>query len=118
MIDLDARQLAIVQSVLARHVPECEVRAFGSRVQGTAKPYSDLDLAVIGPAPLSGERLAALREALSESDLPIRVDVLDWHAITENFRQIIAARFEVLQTPPTSDHPEATDKDTLRRKQA
>lgn len=102
MIDLDARHLATVQAILARRVPECEVRAFGSRVNGTAKPYSDLDLAVIGPAPLPGDRLAALREALSESDLSIRVDVLDWHVIPENFRQIIAARFEVLQAPPSS----------------
>lgn len=99
MIDLEARHLATVQALLARHVPECEVRAFGSRVKGTAKPYSDLDLAVVGPAPLAADRLAALREALTDSELPIRVDVLDWHGIAENFRQIIAAQFEVIQRP-------------------
>ena len=91
MIDLETRHLATVQTLLARHVPECEVRAFGSRVKGTAKPYSDLDLAVVGSVPLPADRLAALREALTDSELPIRVDVLDWHGIAENFRQIIAA---------------------------
>ena len=99
MIDLEARHLATVQALLARHVPECEVRAFGSRVKGTAKPYSDLDLALVGPAQIPADRLAALREALTDSELPIRVDVLDWHGIAENFRQIIAAQFEVIQTP-------------------
>jgi predicted nucleotidyltransferase len=99
MIDLAPQQLATVRHLLAAHVPECEVRAFGSRVTGKPKPYSDLDLVLIGPARLPTGRLAAVREALQESDLPIRVDVLDWHAIPESFRQIIAAGFEVLQTP-------------------
>lgn len=44
MIDVSPDHLAEVQAILREHVPECEVRAFGSRVQETAKPYSDLDL--------------------------------------------------------------------------
>lgn len=99
MIDLAPEQLAIVRLLLATHVPECEVRAFGSRVTGKAKPYSDLDLALLGPARLPIGRLAALREALEESELSIRVDVLDWHAISEAFRGVIAAQFEFLQKP-------------------
>jgi hypothetical protein len=39
MIDLAAGPLAIVRRLLAAQVPECEVRAFGSRVTGGAKPY-------------------------------------------------------------------------------
>ena len=35
---------------------------------------------------------AALAEAFSESDLPYRVDVMDWHSIDEPFRGIIAAQ--------------------------
>jgi predicted nucleotidyltransferase len=99
MIDLAPEQLAIVQRLLATLVPECEVRAFGSRVTGNAKPHSDLDLALIGPTRLPLARLAALREAFAESELPVRVDVLDWHAITEAFRNIITAKFDVLQHP-------------------
>ena len=47
MIDLAPDQLAIVRRLLAAHVPECEARAFGSRVTGNAKPYSDMDLSLI-----------------------------------------------------------------------
>ena len=57
------------------------------------------------PTPFSGDRLAALREALTDFKLPIRVDVLDWHGITENFRQIIAARFEVIPKPEPATAP-------------
>jgi len=44
MIDLTPLQCQTIQDILQRLVPDCEVRAFGSRVRGAAKPYSDLDL--------------------------------------------------------------------------
>jgi predicted nucleotidyltransferase len=46
MLDLDPNQLAIVQEILAKYLPNKEVWAFGSRVKGTAKPLSDLDLSI------------------------------------------------------------------------
>jgi len=107
MIDLAPEPLAIVLRMLAAQVPDCEVRAFGSRVTGNAKPYSDLDLVLLGPARLPLGRLAAVGEAFAESELPIRVDVIDWHAISENFRKIIAAKFEVLQIPALADEASA-----------
>jgi uncharacterized protein len=97
MIDLAPEQLEIVRRLLAVQVPDCEVRAFGSRVTGNARPYSDLDIVLLGPARLSIGRLAALREAFAESELAIRVDVIDWNAISKNFRNIIAAQFGILQ---------------------
>ena len=48
MIDVSPYHLKIIQKILHKHVPDCEVRAFGSRVTWTAKDYSDLDLAVVG----------------------------------------------------------------------
>jgi predicted nucleotidyltransferase len=38
----------IVRSLLSRHVPDREVWAFGSRAKATAKPFSDLDLVILG----------------------------------------------------------------------
>ena len=68
-----------VKRILAEHVPDCEVRAFGSRATWTAWEYSDLDLAVVSPELARlGHPAANLREAFEESDLPIRVDVVDW----------------------------------------
>jgi predicted nucleotidyltransferase len=52
--------------------------AFGSRVQGTARPYSDLDLVVIAGTPLPLTALAALADDFSRSDLPWKVDVWGW----------------------------------------
>ena len=97
MIDIRPDHLETVKRILAAHVPECEVRAFGSRVNWTAKDYSDLDLAVVGKERLDPQCLSQLTEALENSDLPIRVDVLDWHAISEKFRKVIEKQFEVVQ---------------------
>lgn len=97
-MDLAPEHLAEVRRILAAEVPDCEVRAFGSRVTGTARRFSDLDLAVVPPASLDPRRLDALRDAFAASDLPVRVDVLDWRTLSPAFRGLIEARYEVVQT--------------------
>ena len=97
-IDLNPNYLATVRRILADHVPQCEVRAFGSRATWTAKDYSDLDLAVVGNGPLDWKTLGRLKEDFEESDLPMRVDVLDWHSISESFRRVIEQDYSVLQS--------------------
>ena len=97
MIDLRPDHLDTVKRILAEHVPECEVRAFGSRASWTAKDYSDLDLAVVGAGPLDWRTLGRLKDTFEESSLPMRVDVLDWHAIPETFRQVIKQGNVVVQ---------------------
>lgn len=100
MIDLAPEQLETVKRILAAHAPQAEVRAFGSRVTRTAKNYSDLDLAIVGKRKLTLAEMSRLREAFEESDLPFRVDLLDWHAISPEFRRVIEQEYEVIQNPP------------------
>lgn len=97
-IDLKADDWLVVRDILRREVPEFAVWAFGSRVKGTAKAYSDLDLAIMTDTPLSMERLATLKEAFDESDLPFRVDVVDWAVTSPSFRLIIAGEKVVIQS--------------------
>ena len=56
-----------VKSILNTYIPNDEVWAFGSRTRGTARKFSDLDLAVITEQPLDFNLYAALKEAFSES---------------------------------------------------
>lgn len=97
MLDLAPEHLAEVRRILRLHVPGRTVRAFGSRVQGTAKPFSDLDLAIMGDTPLDFRQLAALKDAFADSDLPFRVDLVDWATTGEAFRRIIEEAFEVVE---------------------
>jgi type I restriction enzyme S subunit len=97
MIDLAPHHLETVQRILREHVPDCEVRAFGSRAKWEGQDYSDLDLAVLSENDSNGRAIERLREAFEESDLPIRVDVLDWHALADDFRQAIESDCVVVQ---------------------
>lgn len=87
---LSPEELRQVLAILQQHVPGLEVWAFGSRVRGQAKPHSDLDLALITTTPLPLTTAAALADAFAESDLPWRVDVVDWASTSPSFRDIIA----------------------------
>lgn len=88
----------LVEEILQSHIPEYEVRAFGSRVHGRhLREFSDLDLAVMTDAPLDIARYSALKQAFSDSDLPFRVDIVDWAATDKPFRNIILAEYSVLQ---------------------
>lgn len=99
MIDVSPFQLEVIKKILGKHVSGCEVRAFGSRAARTAKDYSDLDLAIVGKEKLSDKILFALKEDFQQSDLPFRVDVLDWNAISKEFREVIEKKYKVLQYP-------------------
>lgn len=96
-IDLSPRDWDEVCRILKTHLPEYPVWAFGSRAKWTAKPYSDLDLAIITRQPLSLSKMATVKEAFDESDLSIRVDIADWAAANETFRNIINQNKVVIQ---------------------
>ncbi len=53
-----------------------EVFLFGSRAQGDASSYSDIDVAIGGPVPLD-DRLTIARFVIEESNLPHHVDLID-----------------------------------------
>jgi len=108
-IDLRPDHLQIVRGILKKQVPEREVWAFGSRATWRAKPYSDLDLAVMGEQPLSLSKLAALTDDFAESDLPFRVDVVDWATTQDNFRRIIERDKVVLKTAGQRGHSGPVD---------
>ena len=97
MIDLSPSQLETVKRILSEQVPRCEVRVFGSRIKQTAKAWSDLDLVVVATAKLDKNVLYDLCEAFEESDLSIRIDVLDWYAISPEFRAVINEGYEIIQ---------------------
>ena len=88
-----------VDRILRAHVPDMEVWAYGSRVNGMAHEASDLDLVLRahGLEPISTGRIEALREAFRESNIPIIVDVHDWAMIPESFHEEILEDYVTLR---------------------
>ena len=93
-----------VDRILNAHVPDMEVWAYGSRVNGMAHEASDLDLVLRarGLEPVSAGRIEALREAFRESNIPIIVDVHDWAMIPESFHEEILAGYVTLGSVATT----------------
>ena len=105
MIEINQQQLFLcsgelnqVLTILKQFVPEKDVWAFGSRVTGNAKEYSDLDLAVISTEPMTFSQMADLKDAFSESTLVFKVDIVDWAVTSDAFRKIIEEKKVVLQS--------------------
>ena len=96
MIDLRPDLFDLVRSILGKYVPEREVWVFGSRVNRENKKFSDLDIAIIGETPIEPLRLALLEDDFSESDLPFKVDIIDWAVTSDSFRKIIRDNHEVI----------------------
>ena len=72
MLQMENRHQAIVQQILNK----CPYQfyAYGSRVKGEAKKYSDLDLCYQKEIPLN--ILSHIREEFENSDLPFKVDLI------------------------------------------
>lgn len=88
-LQLTPDQYKQVSALLRQYLPDdVEVWAYGSRTKGTAQPWSDLDLVVMGDNRLR-IALEELREAFEESDLPFRVDLFLWDDLPENVQKII-----------------------------
>ena len=89
MIAVLPAEFHIILDILKKHVPGCQVLVFGSRYKHTHYDASDLDIAIKGQERLPFLKTADIKEDFMESDLPFRVDVVDYHAISDSFRAII-----------------------------
>jgi len=86
-VDLTSQQRQVILSLLNTYLPGIEVWVYGSRIKGTTRLSSDLDMVVFSLPDQSAD-LFQLREAFDESDLPFRVDLFVWDEVPEQFRKI------------------------------
>lgn len=91
-VALRPEELRIVLAILQQFVPGKPVWAFGSRATGRClKPFSDLDLAFEGT--LDGPVRSSLADAFDDSDLPMKVDLVELGLIEPEFRTRIEHDF-------------------------
>jgi predicted nucleotidyltransferase len=91
-VDMRPEHAAIVRDILRAHLPVgARACVFGSRARGGARCYSDLDLALEWDRPLGLRTIGEVAEALSESDLPYKVDIVDLLTVDPAFRARIVA---------------------------
>ena len=110
-IDLSPGHLDVVQKLLQSHLAGVEIWAYGSRVKGNARRYSDLDLVAFITRDHAAQ-LNELRHAFEDSDLPFRVDLFAWEEIPESFHSQIRQSYMVIQHSDNgnAEMPEETDQ--------
>ena len=91
-IDFTSRHFLV--STIRKYFPDAKIFFFGSRMRGDYKPFSDIDLCVDAGSSMNLGQLALLEEEFSESDLQYKVDLSDWHRISEEFRKHILGASE------------------------
>lgn len=98
-LDLPTRHREQVEALLREHVPQAEVWAYGSRVNGMNHEASDLDLVLRGPdlAPIPTLQLTDLTEAFRHSNIPILVEARDWARLPESFHDEIERNYVVMR---------------------
>lgn len=96
-IAIEPHQWQELSEILRARLPGRPVWAFGSRATGVRlKRFSDLDLAV-GGGRLSLSEAAILDEALDESRLPFKVDIVDLATVSPEFRARIEPEMVLVQ---------------------
>ena len=99
-LDLPRRYRNQLEALLREHLPDVEVWAYGSRVNGRSHEGSDLDLVLRSPTlePL-GAGYFDLLEAIDNSNIPILVQAHDWARLPESFHQEVERDHMVLMVP-------------------
>ena len=98
-IAVSVRHLRYLLEQIEGHLPKAIVWAFGSRIKGTHHPASDLDLAVLCDKETAQKVLPKLKEVLIESDLPFKVQLLDFNRLPENMQANIKKEYIVMYNP-------------------
>ena len=97
-LHLRPRHRRLLEGLLREHLPDVEVWAYGSRVNGRSHDGSDLDLVLRGSGleeiPL--ERLLDFEDAVRESTIPFLVEARDWARLPERFHREIEREYVVV----------------------
>ena len=92
-MQLEKKYLEIIQRILKNY--PYHFYAFGSRVKNKAKRFSDLDLCYKESIP--DKVIIQLEEKFEESDLPFKVDLLDWNHCAKDFQTLIEHDLKPIQ---------------------
>jgi predicted nucleotidyltransferase len=98
-IAVPVRHLRYLVEQLKSYIPDATVWAFGSRVKGSNRTSSDLDLAVLCDKETAQKQLPKLNEAFIESDVPFKVQLLDFNRLPANMQENIKKRYVILYRP-------------------
>ena len=81
--------VSLAKEIVLFHLPKKEYRVFlfGSRAVGNSKPKSDIDIGIWGKERCPLRTKIKIEEAIEESIIPFKVDLVDFAFVDETFKK-------------------------------
>ena len=77
-----------VKETVSKYLPKgYQVFIFGSRAEGRARRWSDIDVGILGEKRVPLSVLGLMNEELENSSIPLKVDVVDFSRVSKDFRE-------------------------------
>lgn len=71
-----------------------QVFVFGSRAIGSYQQWSDYDVGLLGSKPIGFHQLAQIKSDLDDSKLPVKVDIVDFNQVGDDFKRLALRHIE------------------------
>ena len=89
MVDYMNRYKEQLLDIITSIIPNCKIYLFGSRASGDASPGSDIDLALDAGSKIDFKEILQMQVKIDETAIPLSVDLVDIHNVSEDFRREI-----------------------------
>lgn len=90
-MNLEPKFILLIKNCIRKFFPEAKIFIFGSRAKETNRQFSDIDIA-IKDSKINSSALAMARFELEESNLPYKVDLVNFDELDE---KILATAVEI-----------------------
>ena len=81
------KYLKKIRTIIEEFVgPNAEVLIFGSSLE--SDHFNDIDIGVVDPK-MELSVLGQIKEAFEESDIPYKIDVVDFNKVDEDFKKVV-----------------------------
>lgn len=96
MVDLNKLKTDILR-IIGKYLDlsNCQIFFFGSRVTGGGNERSDIDIGLESSEPISLEIMAQIREEIDNLPILYKIDIVDFSAVSEQFRLVAKQKIEV-----------------------
>jgi len=87
---LDKKTANLLKQIVRRYLQDDSYKTFvfGSRATGKNRKFSDIDLGILGPKPLTSTEYISIKNDFEESNLPYRVDLVDFTKVSDKFKSV------------------------------
>lgn len=95
---IDKKTTKIIKKIIFRFLDpqKNKVFIFGSHALGNAVKFSDIDIGIESEKEIDLLTLSEIEEVFEESDLPYKVEIVDFSTVSEQFKKVALEKIILL----------------------